>query len=69
METNPNKYQRVRTAQGDFVVGEGAFVSFHANNFDNQSKITLGTGFSSKHGSIFRAYLYTDPNLCSPFGS
>ncbi|MCA0430495.1 MAG: T9SS type A sorting domain-containing protein [Bacteroidetes bacterium] len=68
---NPNPalwYKNQRTAQGDFVVGDGAVVTFHANNFDNQSKITLGAGFSSKHGSIFRAYLYTDPNLCSPFG-
>ncbi len=39
----------------------------HANNYNGQSKITLGAGFSSKHGSIFRAYLYKDPNLCQPF--
>lgn len=62
-----NKYAQVRTSQGDFVVGEGAVVTFHANNYDGYGKVTLGPGFSSKHGSIFRAYLFTDPNLCAPF--
>lgn len=51
----------------NFVIGDGAVVTFHANNFNDSSKITLGAGFSSKHGSIFRAYLYKDPNLCQPF--
>ncbi len=67
-ENDPtNKYLRKRSSQGDFVVGDGAVVTFHANNYNSTSKITLGAGFSSKHGSIFRAYLFTDPNLCEPF--
>ena len=66
-EHEQTDYERVRTSQGDFVVGDGAVVTFHANNYNGQSKITLGAGFSSKHGSIFRAYLYKDPNLCQPF--
>lgn len=68
--SNPNPsswYPRKRTAPGDFVVGEGAVVTFHANNYNDNCKITLGAGFSSKHGSIFRAYIYRDPNLCEPF--
>ncbi len=60
-------YERKRTNQGDFVVGEGAVVTFHANNYDGFGKVTLGAGFSSKHGSIFRAYVFTDPGLCTPF--
>jgi hypothetical protein len=62
-----NWYPRKRTSQGDFTVGEGAVVTFHANNDDGYGKITLGAGFSSKHGSIFRAYIYRDESLCAPF--
>lgn len=62
-----NKYLRVRTNAGDFVVGNGAVVTFHANNHDGVSKITLGAGFSSRDGSIFRAYIFRDPDLCAPF--
>ncbi|MBI2721094.1 MAG: T9SS type A sorting domain-containing protein [Bacteroidetes bacterium] len=66
-EPQPNTYKNQRTSPGDLVVGEGAVVTFHANNYDGYGKVTLGAGFSSKHGSIFRAYVYTDPNLCAPF--
>jgi len=67
-DPNPNNWSaRQRTTEGDFVVQDGGIVTFRANNYDGQSKITLGAGFSAKHGSIFRAYVYTDPNICPPF--
>ncbi len=60
-------YLRQRTAPGDFVVDDAAVVTLRANNADGQSTVTLGAGFSAKAGSIFRAYVFNDPNMCSPF--
>jgi hypothetical protein len=60
-------YQRTRTSPGDFVVDDAAVVTMRANNADGQSAVTLGAGFSAKAGSIFRAYVFNDPNMCSPF--
>ena len=61
-----NRYNRVRTSPGDFIIDDGAVVTMRANNGDGNSTVTLGAGFSSKHGSIFRAYIYGD-TYCSPF--
>jgi hypothetical protein len=58
---------RKRTSVGDFIIEDGAVVTIRANNYDNQSWVTLGAGFSAKEGSIFRAYVFTDPNMCGPF--
>ncbi len=63
------RYKRVRTSPGDFIVDTNAVVTMRANNGDGQSSIVLGAGFSAKAGSIFRAYIYTDPNMCNPFSS
>ena len=60
-------YDRQRTAVGDFVVDDAAVVTMRANNADGQSMVTLGAGFSAKAGSIFRAYVFNGPNMCSPF--
>jgi hypothetical protein len=71
-EPNPNTYQFQRTAPGDFVVSSSAVVTLRANNADGNSKVTLGAGFSTKHGSIFRAYVHGDAycqtTLCGAAG-
>lgn len=66
-EHNAIKYARQRTSPGDFIVGDGGIVTIRANNYNGTSSVTLGAGFSAKAGSIFRAYVFTDPNMCGPF--
>jgi hypothetical protein len=66
-EHNSPKYARQRTSAGDFIIGPGGVVNIRANNYNGTSSVTLGAGFSAKAGSIFRAYVYTDPNMCGPF--
>jgi hypothetical protein len=62
-------YDRQRTAPGDFIIDDGAVVDMAANNYNGTSSITLGPGFSTKHGSIFRAHInYQIPKTCPPFG-
>jgi hypothetical protein len=61
-----SKYPRVRTSEGDFVIDNGGVVTIRANNDDLVSSVVLGAGFSSKYGSILRAYVYYDPNTCPP---
>lgn len=67
-DPNPlNWYKRQRTAPGDFVIDNNAVVTIRANNDDGASAVVLGAGFSAKAGSIFRAYVFNDPNMCGPF--
>lgn len=47
-----NWYQRLQTPPGDFVIENNAVVTMRASNKDGQGAVTLGAGFSSKHGSI-----------------
>ena len=42
-------------------------VKWQSHNYDTYGSIVLGPGFSSKHGSIFRAYVFTNPNMCGNF--
>ena len=72
--SNPNdpnseiRYPRQRSSPGDFIIDDGAVVTMRSDNYNGTSSVTLGPGFSAKHGSIFRAYVFTtSPNLCNPF--
>lgn len=69
LQFNLPRYERQRTASGDFIINDGSVVTIRANNYNGTSSLTLGAGFSAKAGSIFRAYVFTDPNMCGPFGA
>jgi hypothetical protein len=60
-----NWYQRLQTPPGNFVIENNAVVTMRSSNKDGQSAVTLGAGFSTKHGSIFRAYIYDE--YCDAF--